>query len=391
MKYRLVDLIQPISDKGQLRAKVTNQTDSPFNGTIRNVVCKEFCAFKNGRIGQVKVTPRDCERCYSLEIIDGELISDEGSHYPIVGGIPRMLPSDMGGFLEKNRATFSLEWKMFKFGERNWGQDIEFRKRLFLMGMGVTPDELKGKVIFDAGCGSGLLSMEMASSFGMEVIALDLAEGIEQAYRKNKNAFLYFIQGSVLTPPIKDRVCNFIYCAGVLIALPDTKEGFRSLVRCLKEGGRYFVWYYHPIDKLHHPKDFNKMRLYNWIRSNITSRLPIAAQYLIYLLLIIPFVLKRDIANLFARKKDTRTWREKMQGFVDMFSPVYQNRHTEDEAIEWFKEEGFVNCTVPYQETYGFSARGDKPAASLETEHDSHALADRIYARSGTNPSKAIR
>jgi ubiquinone/menaquinone biosynthesis C-methylase UbiE len=252
---------------------------------------------------------------------------------------------------------------MFRFGERNWGQDIEFRKNLFLKGMGRTPEELKGKLIFDAGCGSGLLSMEMAKSFGMEVIALDLAGGIETAYQNNKNPFLYFIQGSVLSPPVKDRVCDFIYCAGVLIHLPDTRAGFNALTRCLKEGGRYFIWVYHSIDSAHHPKDLYKMRVYNWIRSRITSRLPIRLQYAIYLTMIPPFVIRRTISNIFRGKKDDRTWREKMQGFVDMFSPIYQNRHSEDEPLSWLQEQGCVNCTIPYQEQYGFSARGDAPLA----------------------------
>jgi len=129
----------------------------------------------------------------------------------------------------------------------------------------------------------------------------------------------------------------------------------------LKPGGRYFTWHYHPIDKAHHRRDFYKMRLYNWIRSRVTSKLPIRVQHLIYLVMIAPFVIKRDISNLFKKKKDTRTWREKMQAFVDMFSPVYQNRHSEEEVLSWLREAGFINYTIPYQEQYGFSARGDAP------------------------------
>src|SRR5205807_2669691 len=147
MKYRLVDLIQPLSEQSQLRVSATKQVESPFEGVIDEVKCKRFCALKNGKIGQVHVTADDCRRCFSQEVLEGELVSDCGSRYPIVNGIPRMLPEEMKGFLEKNRATFSLEWKMFKFGERNWGQDIEFRKNQFLKGMDRTPEELKGKLM----------------------------------------------------------------------------------------------------------------------------------------------------------------------------------------------------------------------------------------------------
>lgn len=363
MKYRLVDLLQPLGESSQLRISVVQQVETPFEGHIREVKCKSFCAFKNARIDQLSLVPGDCERCFGKEILDGELVSDGGSRYPITKGIPRMLPEEMKGFLAKNQATFSLEWKMFKFGQRNWGQDIEFRKNLFLKGMNAKPQTLQGKMIFDAGCGSGLLSMEMAKSFGMEVVALDLAFGIEQAYQTNKNPFLYFVQGSVLAPPVKDKVFDYIYCAGVLIALPNTKAGFRALPRCLKPGGRYFIWVYHPIDRTHHPRDLMKMRFYNWIRSRITSRLPIRLQYAIYLSMILPFWIKRSLFNLFRKQKDDRTWREKMQSFVDMFSPIYQNRHDEREVLSWYHAEGFVNAAIAYQEEYGFSARGDVPIA----------------------------
>lgn len=361
MKYRLVDLLQPIDEPSQLRVKATQHAEAPFDGVIQEVKCKSFCALKNARIGQGVVTPGDCKKCYAREILEGELVSDGGSRYPIRKGIPRILPKEMEGFLKQNQATFSLEWKMFKFGERNWGQDIEFRKTQFLRGMGVTQQDLQGKVMFDAGCGSGLLSMEMAKSYGMEVIALDLASGIEQAYERNRNPFLHFVQGSVLTPPVKSGVCDYIYCAGVLIALPDTRAGFQALQRCLKPGGRYFIWVYHPLDRAHHPTDLPKMRLYNWIRSRVTSRLPIQVQYGVYLTMIPVFLLKRAIFNLFTKEKDNQTWREKMQAFIDMYSPVYQNRHTEEEILSWYRADGFVNARIGYQETYGFCARGDAP------------------------------
>lgn len=365
MKYRLVDLVQPLAEKSQLRVEVTKQTVVPFNEIINAVKCTRFCALKNVNIENGNVSPKDCQACFSQEVLEGELVSDGGSRYPIVKGIPRLLPEETKGFLAKNQATFSLEWKMFKFGERNWGQDIEFRKAQFLRGLDVTPDQLRNKVMFDAGCGSGLLSMEMSKSYGLEVIALDLAYGIEKAYENNKNPFVYFVQGSVLTPPVKDNVCDFIYCCGVLIALPDTLQGFRALPRCLRPGGRYFIWVYHPIDKIHHGKDLSKMRLYNFIRSKITSRLPIQIQYMVYLLMVGAYIVKRDITNLYRTKKDNRTWREKMQAFVDMFSPVYQNRHDETEVMGWFKDAGFENAKIAYQEAYGFSARGDVPKNGL--------------------------
>jgi ubiquinone/menaquinone biosynthesis C-methylase UbiE len=299
------------------------------------------------------------------KITAGKLLCERGHEWPIVNDIPRFIPAALAKDLKKTQETFSFEWKMFRFGERNWGQDIEVRKGLFLKALNVRPEELRGKTIFDAGCGSGLLSMEMAKSFGMEVFALDLAYGIENAYRHNDSPNVHFVQGSVLEPPFQAGVFDYLYCAGVLVACPDTREGFLSIIKTLKPGGRCFIWLYHPIDRVHHPDDLVKMTIYNWIRVHITSGLPIKLQYALYLSLMPAFLVKQRIEMLLGKEKAPRTWREKMQSLFDMFSPLYQNRHEEEESLTWFRQSGFTNVAISYQERYGFGARGDRPAEQL--------------------------
>jgi ubiquinone/menaquinone biosynthesis C-methylase UbiE/uncharacterized protein YbaR (Trm112 family) len=364
MKYRLPDLLKDPEDGTQLRVENPRVQSVPFSCRLDKVKCSRFCALKNCAVPEANVTPGDCMHCFTQEIIEGELVSERGNRYPIKGGIPRILSRQTAGWLKKNQATFSLEWKMFRFGENNWGQDITFRKNLFLKGLGVDAFELKGRRILDAGCGSGLLAMEFGNSFGMEVIALDLAFGIEQAYVFNKNPFVYFIQASVLEAPVREAAVDYLYCAGVLVHVEDARHGFKQLKPVLKPGGRFFVWMYHPIDNAHHPKDMRKMHLYNWIRGRITSRLPILIQYIIYLSVIPLYLLKRTVCNAVKREKNKTTWREKMQDLTDMFSAYYQHRFTEAEILRWYEEEGFVNATTAYTEAYGFGSRGDLPASN---------------------------
>jgi ubiquinone/menaquinone biosynthesis C-methylase UbiE/uncharacterized protein YbaR (Trm112 family) len=363
MKFRLLDLLQCPSCGSRnigLNDVVTKRV--PSGDSFTRVRCKEMCGIRRCRVAQGNPKPTDCTECYTQEIMEGTLCCECGQKWPIVNGIPRFLPKQLADDFRKTQATFSFEWKMFRFGERNWGQDISVRKDLFLRGMGVGRRDVKGGLIFDAGCGSGLLSMEMAKSFGMEVVALDLAFGIEQAYEKNRSPYVHFVQGSVLEPPLQDGVFDYLYCAGVLVALPDTRAGFKSIIRTLRQGGRCFIWVYHPIDSVHHPDDLNKMRLYNWIRRKITSRLPIRLQYILYLSLMPPFLAKQSIEKFLGINMTAQTWREKMQAMFDFFSPLYQNRHEESEVVEWFSAEGFSNVAVAYKEQYGFAARGDSPS-----------------------------
>jgi SAM-dependent methyltransferase len=214
--------------------------------------------------------------------------------------------------------------------------------------------------------------MEMARSFGMEVAALDLAFGIEQAYKVNDSPFVHFMQGSVLDLPFR-RAFDCVYCAGVLVAVPDPRAGFRSIIQTLRRNGRCFIWMYHPIDRKYHPGDYHKLVLYDFLRTRLTSRLPIRIQRLLYLSVLPPFLLKQELDLLLGRKESRLTWREKVQDLVDFFSPVYQHRYSPEEIVEWFHEEGFDNVEVAYTEEYGFGVRGD--LVSPKEENRPEALA----------------
>ncbi len=308
---------------------------------------------------QGPVRPADCNECYTQEIIEGTLGCQCGLKWPIVGGIPRFLPSEMPEDIKKTQATFSYEWKLFREGERNWGQDMSVRKNLFVGGMGVDPNETKGKLIFDAGCGSGALSIEMSKGLGMEVVAMDLASGIEKAYQHNDSPFVHFLQGSVLDPPLRNDIFDYLYCAGVLVHVPDARAGFKAVVRTLKRRGRCFIWLYHPISPAYYPDTWRKMALYHWVRKNVTLRLPIRLQYYLYLSWIPPFLAKQFVGRLLGHRTNPRTWREKMQAFFDFYSPAYQHRFEPNEAIAWYEQEGFSQAQVAYREAEGFAVRGD--------------------------------
>jgi ubiquinone/menaquinone biosynthesis C-methylase UbiE/uncharacterized protein YbaR (Trm112 family) len=360
MKYRMLDLLQCSCGRNNLTVKEVQGRSVPFHDSWTEVKCKNTCAFRQRAIKNGGVTPLDCTECYGHEISDGVISCECGRTWPIKGGIPRFLPEKLGIDLKKAQDTFSHEWKMFRFGERNWGQDMETRKGLFLDAMGAPPSDLRGKLIFDAGCGSGALSIEMAKSFGMEVVALDLAFGIENAYRKNDSPYVHFLQGSVLDPPFRDQAFDRLYCAGVLVACPDTHAGFEAIIRTLRKDGRCFIWVYHPISKKFYPTVYRKMVIYNWIRVHLTSRLPIKMQNLLYLSTAPAFLLKQKIEILSGKVQNKRTWREKMQALFDFFSPVYQNRHTPPEVFSWYSESGFTNVVVCNIGPEGFGVRGDR-------------------------------
>jgi uncharacterized protein YbaR (Trm112 family)/ubiquinone/menaquinone biosynthesis C-methylase UbiE len=370
MKLRLLDLLACPCCNGKLTVVITEKKTTDFSDLLTEVKCKKTCAFKQCSLTDKTVNPSDCIECYRQEIVEGTITCECGQQWPIIGGIPRFLPNQLAPDIKKTQETFSSEWKMFRFGERNWGQDMSVRKNLFLKSMQTTAEEMRGKIIFDAGCGSGVLSIEMAKSFGMEVVALDLAFGIQQAYEHNSSPYVYFVQGSVLEPPLQNDVCDYLYCAGVLVACPDTKTGFKAIVKTLKRSGRCFIWVYHPITSTYHPHDRHKLLLYNWLRRKITSRLPIKVQYLLYLSLMPAFLAKQAILRVLGLKHNPVTWREKMQDLFDMFSPIYQHRHDPSEVQEWFSHEGFSNIQVSNTGPWGFGVKGDLHLTFAPSAHN---------------------
>lgn len=360
MKFRVVDLLQCPCGNSDLVLQTTAVETVPFAPRFSEVRCRQTCAFKECSVERGTVTPVDCAECYTQEITEGTFSCRScGQRWPIVGGIPRFLPGNMPEDIKKTQDTFSHEWKMFRFGERNWGQDMDYRVSLFTQGMGADPKAMNGKLMFDAGCGSGALVIELSKRLGMEVLGIDLAFGIENAYKHNDNPFVYFIQGSVLEPPVRKNAFDYLSCCGVLVAVPDARKGFKAIIKALRPGGRCFVWVYHPISPTYFPKTWRKMAFYNWIRVHITSRLPIRLQYYVYLSLIPAFLAKQFVERLIGRKLSPFTWREKMQSFFDFLSPVYEHRFEPPEVIGWYEEEGLSNVQVAYREIEGFAVRGD--------------------------------
>jgi len=143
MKHRVIDLLQCSCGKSGLVLKSAATKRVPFADSFSEVRCETTCAFKGCSVPSSNVKPSDCAECFSHEVIEGRIQCNCGRAWQILMGIPRLLPDALSDDLKKTQDTFSNEWKMFRFGERNWGQDIEERKMLFLDAFGASPAELK--------------------------------------------------------------------------------------------------------------------------------------------------------------------------------------------------------------------------------------------------------
>ena len=312
-------------------------------------------------------------------ISEGILFADKGWFYPVIGGVPRMLIEsfvDHQEFLKANlsdyesrkknlldnysalvhqaikknkktKESFELEWGLFNYEEdKTWelkGTDLLER---FLEETDETKASLQNKLIFDAGCGNGQLNQYIARC-GAIVVGLDLSRSVERAYLKNKEENAFFLQGDVQFPPLQFEKFDIVHSSGVLICTNNSELTFSKIESCVKENGKLSVWLYHPR------KDFIH-NTFNFLR-NHTSKLPIKAQYYLYMFTLFPvsYLVKKIKGN----KQNAR---EMMIAIMDWFSPEFRWEHTPEEAAGWFAKRNFHEVKVTTTDTFGFNIIGRK-------------------------------
>jgi len=312
-------------------------------------------------------------------IEEAVLFGSDGWFYPVVKGIPRLNVEaiyDYADFLrsavpdyedrkkrlmekysallalvqKKNKRTkesFAQEWAIYDYdSDKTWDADANGMLNRFLMETGETMDTLRGKIIFDAGCGNGLLNSLLAEK-GIMNVAMDFSNSIEKAYERNKFSLVHFIQGDVQFPPLLFNYFDIVHSSGVLIATNNTELSFSCIEPVVKKGGKLSVWLYH------HRNDFIH-NLFNSARK-LTSRLPLRFQYYLYSFTVFPvgFIIKRIKGN-----KQNR--REMMIDILDWFSPEFRWEHDHEEACTWFYKRNFGHVKVTTNELFGFNVTGEK-------------------------------
>lgn len=107
-------------------------------------------------------------------------------------------------------------------------------------------DILKGKIILDAGCGSGRYSCALARLGAKKVIGLDYGDdGLNLAKKlaESKNVTnVEFKKGSLLRMPFDDEEFDFVFANGVFHHTGDIEQGTKELYRVLKTNGN--AWYF---------------------------------------------------------------------------------------------------------------------------------------------------
>jgi|SRR5579872_2301683 len=317
-----------------------------------------------------------CPHCRHNLRLDVEYqCSGCGAKFPISNGVARFVAA------ENYSASFGFQWKRYARTQLD-NTEIRESEEHFRMKTGLAPEDLKGKLVLDVGCGMGRFA-EVATRWGASVVGVDLSAAAEVAARNLQDRNFIAFQADVFHLPFELESFDCIYSLGVLHHTPNCEAAVKVLPQFLKPGGNLAVWLY---------SGYNKWYRFTDLYRRYTSRMPapllhgilqVAVPTFYYLdrgLRRIPLI-GRPIAGtvhyVFPVNRQADPEARVLDTF-DWYSPRYQSKHTYEQVFRWFESCGMQDLHVA--ET-PISVRGKKSAVSpLPSE--------RLNQRSALSPAQ---
>ena len=245
-----------------------------------------------------------------------------GSTYPILSDVPRLAG-------ESYVESFGRQWNRYDVARPE--EDL----RVFRVKTGMNPEDLRGKLVLDAGCGGGRYA-RLLGEYGVRVVGVDLSAAVEKAAtlcRDYPNVTI--VQADLLDLPLADESFDAAFSIGVMHHSPNARKAFAQVAKKLKPGGKLAVWLYR---KNIAPQEW----INTGLRALTTRMRPQLLEKLcagVGVLGGIP-VLKQTL-NKVANFSNHPDWTLRVCDNFDWYAPTYQSHHTVNELSHWFAEEGF--------------------------------------------------
>lgn len=246
-----------------------------------------------------------------------------GSNYPIVRGIPRFVAT------EDYVASFGRQWTRYAV------EHLDEDEATFPAKTGFALDELRDRVVLDAGCGGGRYSL-VAARRGARVIAVDMSRAVDRAARLcTAFANVDFVQADLLHLPLAKHAVDLAFSIGVMHHTSNTAAAFHRVAASVRPGGRLAVWLYR--------RNTAVQEALNETLRGVARRLTVSQIESIAtagaVLGSVPVVnrLLNKLVNFSAHP----VWENRVCDTFDWYSPRYQFHHTVPELKAWFRVAGF--------------------------------------------------
>jgi SAM-dependent methyltransferase len=291
-----------------------------------------------------------------------------GRRFPEVRGVVRFVDED-------NYAdSFGYQWQRFQRTQLD-NANRNLSEQDFIRKTGLKPQDLKGKLVLDVGCGMGRFA-EVVTRWGARVVGIDLSVAAEVAVKNLADREFVGFQADVFALPFAPETFDCIYSMGVLHHTPDCEKAVKVLPQYLKPGGTLVVWLYSGYNKWYRFSD-----QYRKITHRISPRIlhnffRVAVPFFYWLdrgLRTIPFV-GRPVAGVvhyifpvnFHRDPEIR-----VLDTLDWYSPKYQSKHTYEQVFRWFESCGLEALNVG---EVSVGVRGRKPLAEHRKEASARSI-----------------
>jgi SAM-dependent methyltransferase len=298
---------------------------------------------------------------------EGVLLSEAGWMFPIVKGLPILLPYQVAAhhdFAREHRAalidhtryrfpderpaageqdvrrSFSEEWREYEYDGVLWDVSYEDNKERLLAEVGLPAEMWHGRSWVEIGCGIGMTTAQAQSLSGGDAVGIDLSIAILKASQQFRmNPFLHFAQASAFSLPLARQSFDIVYSRGVLHHTHSTKKAFMAMVPLARPGGRVYLWVY-GRGSLH----ASPLRVVAFaaeaVLRPVLCRLPTAVTTLV----LTPIAGAYLAFNAFRRSREQQvqpyTFDRALHAARDRFTPRYAYRQSHAEVTQWFKEAG---------------------------------------------------
>jgi SAM-dependent methyltransferase/uncharacterized protein YbaR (Trm112 family) len=339
-----------------------------------------------------------------LDVEEGVLSCECGRAFPIIEGVPRLLQGFLSiqtGFLgkwkteldgcgalsemalerpspefsqliEPTMKRFEKEWTEHPVEKKTWGLDQATRVDHSLRYLGWGREDIKGKLILDAGAGTGQLTGTMAQ-LGCEIVGIDLSPAVVRGWKLRNllegsgRTMIHIVQGNLMKPPFRERVFDGVMSQGVLHHTPNTRQAFDALANLVREGGNLGVWLYKNGEGYLPLVPFSKSTSTSLKVSTlrkVTPKLPPSVLYALVAAYSAIFHGFYSANSVLRNKEHNQTIKERATSLFDSLAPTYVWRHTVQEVTEWFHEKGFkeVRDTSVPNDVCGFCITGRRAA-----------------------------
>jgi SAM-dependent methyltransferase/uncharacterized protein YbaR (Trm112 family) len=183
----------------------------------------------------------DATEAAAESIVEGTLRSECGRTFPIVAGVPRLLPEVVGQdpLSQRTQALFGDEWQRFP-ELLSVHADIF---RWYFEGDGGVP--WSGLRVLDAGCGMGRW-LHFARESGARAVGMDVSAAVDVAAGR-EGAGADFVQADLRRPPFAPESFDLVYSLGVVHHVADPADAVRRLAILVRPGGTLRLYVYRSL------------------------------------------------------------------------------------------------------------------------------------------------